>query len=112
MQFEDFKNYVENKNQDLESFIEENPDDEENEYRQEKINDLKEILDELDGHVTCFIHLNYFSQYLEDSVQELYNIPDSILQFINYDKMEENMINNYEYVYVDILDQAYYYKNY
>jgi len=112
IQFEDFKNYVEDKDQDLELFIEENPDDEENIYKQEKLDDLKEILDDLDGHVSCFINLNHFSEYLQEEVKELYGLPDSILSFIDYDKMEESMINNYEYFYIDILDQAYYYKNY
>ena len=111
MEIEDLKNYISDKELDLELWLTENPDDEENVYKQKKLDDLKEILDEFfENKKVSFIHLDYLPQYVEQDVQELYSLPDSVLPYINYDKMEEDMMNNYEYFYMDILDQAYYYK--
>lgn len=111
MEIENLRNYVSDKEFDFELWITENPDDEENVYKQEKLDDLKEILENfVEGRQVYFINLNHFSEYLQEEVKELYNLPDSILPYINYDKMEEDMVNNYEYFYMDILDQAYYYK--
>lgn len=113
MEIEDLKNYISDKEFNFELWITENPDDEENVYKQEKLDELKEILENfVEGRQVYFINLNHFSEYLQEEVKELYGLPDSILPYINYDKMEEDMVNNYEYFYMDILDQAYYYRNY
>jgi len=102
MQVEDLKNYIAIKELDLETWEDENPDDENIQSMKEEIEEMKELIDEFkENAVHSLIYIDYFEEYLKEELKDIYDIPDFLESYILWDSYAQNSQIDYVSTFIN-----------